>query len=180
MASEKFKALVHFIIDECADPARLGAVRLNKICWYSDVISYKETGTPITDERYVKRKMGPVPATILSALRQLEESGAIAISERDFGRYTRRDFMARRAADTSLLSENDMNIVKTVVNAICDGHSASSISEMTHDQVWDAATEGEVIPLFATLAANPGPISAGTMEWANAMLAEIEAEEEAA
>jgi hypothetical protein len=31
MSTEKFKALVHYIVEECSDnPGRLGATRLNK------------------------------------------------------------------------------------------------------------------------------------------------------
>jgi hypothetical protein len=39
MATEKFKAMVHYIVAACDDPQRLGAVRLNKICWFTDTIT---------------------------------------------------------------------------------------------------------------------------------------------
>ena len=173
MADEKFKAVLHFIIHECGDAARLGAVRLNKICWYSDVFSYKSTGQPITRERYVKRQMGPVPAEVLSAIRELQTEGAIAVSERDFGSYRRRDFMAIKPLDLRLLSEFEQQTIRDVMNAICDGHSAASISDLTHDQIWDAAALGEEIPLFATLAAMPDEIDTGMMEWANERVDQI-------
>jgi hypothetical protein len=180
MPTEKFKAMLHFIIDECGDAARLGAVRLNKICWYSDVFSYKQTGQPITQERYIKRQMGPVPADVLSAIRELQAEGAIAVSERDFVTYRRRDFMAIKPVDASLLSDFEQQAIRAVMNAICNGHSASSISELTHDQIWDAAALGEEIPLFATLAALPDEIDADMIEWANERVARVVVEREAA
>jgi hypothetical protein len=180
MASEKFKAMLHFIIDECGDAARLGAVRLNKICWYSEVFAFKQTGQSITRENYVKRQMGPVPSPVLGAIRELQAEGAIAVSERDFGNYRRRDFMSLRAADLSLLSDFEQMTIRSVTSAICSGHTATSISELTHDQIWEAAAEGEVIPLFATLGALPAEVDEDMQQWADGVVAEILAAREAA
>lgn len=45
MITEKFKALVHFIIYQCTDQqSRLSEINLNKALWYIDVVSYKITG----------------------------------------------------------------------------------------------------------------------------------------
>lgn len=180
MASEKFKAMLHFIIDECGDAARLGAVRLNKICWYSDVFSFKQTGQAITQETYVKRQMGPVPSSVLRGIRELQVSGAIAVSERDFGSHRRRDFMSLRTADVVLLSEYEQHTIRSVTHAICNGHTAASISELTHDQIWEAAAEGEQIPLVATLGALPAEVDDEIMVWADGVVAAVIADREAA
>ena len=58
MATEKFKALVHFIVHECQEnPSKLGAIRLNKALWYTDVVSFRASGASVTNESYVKRQM---------------------------------------------------------------------------------------------------------------------------
>ena len=36
MAHEKLKEALHYVIARCDDPARLGAIRLNKIMLYAD------------------------------------------------------------------------------------------------------------------------------------------------
>jgi hypothetical protein len=59
MATEKFKALVHYIVASCDDPQRLGATKLNKVLWFADAFSYRATKNSITDETYVKRQRGP-------------------------------------------------------------------------------------------------------------------------
>lgn len=38
--AEKFKALVHYICWKVEDPRQLGATKLNKILWFSDVLTY--------------------------------------------------------------------------------------------------------------------------------------------
>ena len=80
MSNAKLKELVHFIVHECRDnPASLGAVRLNKVLWLTDMMSYQVTGKPVTTERYVKRERGPVPATILATLDELKNEQKILI-----------------------------------------------------------------------------------------------------
>jgi len=175
MATNKFKEMVHFIIDECRDPARLGATRLNKVCWHADLISFKVTGKSISGETYVKRQRGPVPSKILATLEKLKSEGAITIRERNFGYYKRRDFMSLRPCKIRLLSENDLDTIREVLGEVCN-HSANIVSEMTHDQIWNAAGDGEEIPFFATLAASSGTISSDDKKWANQMVRELKRE----
>lgn len=166
MATEKFKALVHFMVHECVNnPGRLGAVRLNKALWFTDVISYKSNGTSVTGEKYVKRQRGPVPARILSTLEELVAEDKIIIREPEF-QYDSRKFLALARPDPSVLSESERDLAATVLETVC-GHSANDISELSHDIIWESAAEGEEIPLYATLAADKGEISEDVRLWAD-------------
>ena len=95
---QKFAALVHFLIEECSEPERLGSVRLNKALWFSDVLAYKFMGKPITEAVYVKRKRGPVPQTVLETLRELEREGKIAARKPEFD-YDSWKFSSLKPAD---------------------------------------------------------------------------------
>lgn len=44
-ARDRLKALVQYICYQCHDPSVLGAIKLNKILWYSDVIAFARSGT---------------------------------------------------------------------------------------------------------------------------------------
>ena len=61
MAHEKLKEALHYVIARCDDPARLGAIRLNKIMLFADRFAYRMNGATITADPYVKRRLGPVP-----------------------------------------------------------------------------------------------------------------------
>ena len=77
-------------------------------------------------------------------------------------------------ARRSLLSDDERAMSVSVLEAVC-GRTANEISDMTHNTIWDAATMGEVIPLFATLAEEAGEISNAIIDWAGNMVEEIEA-----
>lgn len=169
MPNEKFKALVHYVIHQCRDePGRLGAVRLNKVLWYSDTLSYKAFGVPISGERYVKRQMGPVPSSILATLRQLASEGSILINEPEH-EYDPRKYIALTLPPKNVLSSGELDIADNVLSAIC-GFSANKVSEITHDQIWDAAQMGEVIPYEATLAVEEGEVTSNVLAWADQII----------
>ena len=165
-AYAKFKNLVHYIVHECRDrPDRLGDVRLNEALWYADAGAFRKHGKPITGETYVKRRHAPVPRRIGEALDDLRREGRIAVRERS-GPYGARNFISLADPDPHALSGDERMRTSEAVAAVC-GVTASRIGGMTRDAIWDAAYDGEEIPIWATLAANDGEITPDVIAWAN-------------
>jgi hypothetical protein len=174
--SAKFKALVHYVVATCGDPQRLGATRLNKICWYVDTLSFRVTGEPVTGETYVKRQHGPVPRSILHTIHELERDQKIHVREHHYlpGRKIR-IFVALEDADASAFDQQELEIIDFVVKHVCNDHSAASISELSHDVIWEAANDGEEIPLTATLIAQPAELREHIRAWADRAIEKAEA-----
>lgn len=170
MATKKFKALAHFIVHECRDnPARLGAIRLNKAMWQADVAAFKAWGQTITGDTYVKREKGPVPRHILATIRELRDEGAIAVQEPEYLYDTRR-FVALTPPSDDGLTAIEKEMAQAALSAVC-GKTATAVSEETHDIVWEAAVEGEEIPIRATLAARAGEVTGEVLSWAERSIA---------
>lgn len=179
MPTEKFKALVHFVVHECqAHPHRLGAIRLNKALWYTDVAAYRANGASVTAETYVKRKMGPVPQQILATISELRDEGLIHVVE-PAGQYDARKFISLVPPNPDVLSADEKSLARTVLSAVL-GYTANAISDLTHDIIWDAAEDGEEIPMYATLACEKGTITDEVKAWATQVVAETLARHEAA
>lgn len=178
MKPAKLKAIVHHVI-ATTDPARLGSVRLNKILWYADTISYRTDGHPITGETYVKRPRGPVAKHMLKVLGDLEHDNAIAIRRQSkFGKEMNA-YMALTEANTGALTPDELALVDEVRDVICNAHTADSISALSHDQVWEAANLGEIIPLSASLVADAGEPTDEMLKWAASVVARYEAQKAA-
>ena len=167
----QLKQLTHYICWKAEDSSTLGATKLNKALWFSDSFAYRLLGQPITDAVYVKRQYGPVPRQILPALKQLQDEGALLIRASVHFNRQKRDFIALQPADPTVFSEPEREIIDSVIAWVCDQHTATSISELSHDGIWEAAEEGEEIPLYAVLAAAPGAITQADMEWADKVIA---------
>ena len=168
--TDKFKALVHYIIYQCRDnPAQLGAIRLNKTLWYADVEAFQYCDPTkrksITGCKYVKREFGPVPKSIRDALRELQDEEKILIKDPTQD-HAPRLFISIAEPDPSALSDGEKSITNGVLKFVC-GQTARAISASTHDLIWEAADMDEEIPLAATLAVEmDDPEVPGAHEWA--------------
>lgn len=181
MASAKFKAMVHYIVAACEDPQRLGAVRLNKICWFTDTITYRLTGSSMTGETYVKRKHGPVPKSIMATIRELENEQKIHVRDHQIlPSRTMRMFVALADAPEGAFDPKEKSILDFVISRVCDHHTANSISELSHDAIWDAANDGEEIPMYATLVSEPAELTAAVTHWARGVVKKVSDERNAA
>ena len=151
---------------------QLGAVRLNKILWFADAFAYQKRGNPITEETYVKRKLGPVPRHILRTLDELRNEGKIHIIEPEYPLDTRK-FIPLATPNEEEFTEGEKRLIASIVDAVLS-RSANEISELSHDLVWETAREGEEMPLEATLVANRGVVTNDFLQWANGIVKEYE------
>ena len=78
---DKFKTLVHYTIWECTNPAILGAIKLNKVLWVTDVLAYLIWGAPVTGEHYRKGQFGPIAISMVGIVEELKNEGKIAVRE---------------------------------------------------------------------------------------------------
>lgn len=166
MTKDRTKELVHYIIDRCDDPKKLGATKLNKILWYADTFSYRKTGNPITQSAYIKRQHGPVPKDVVSILHTLANEGKIGMKEVPFFGRMKREFMSLSKADANSFTADELEIVNLILTDICNDFTASSISEASHDVAWQAAAMGEEIPLYAALVNEVVPLTEEDKQWA--------------
>ncbi len=163
---DKLKAAVHYICGSVDDPIKLGATKLNKILWYSDIIAFLKWSNPITGETYEKRQYGPMPSHIYGILEELRQEGKIHISDvGHFGRV-KKQYVCLEEPTTEIFNADEISIIDQMISSICDKHTATSISDMTHDAIWEMARIGEPIPYVAVLASALGELNGSDMEWA--------------
>jgi hypothetical protein len=132
-------------------------------------LAYRKLGEPITGARYVKRKFGPVPAQIVSVLNQLTAEGTIKPKTSLYHGYEKMSYTVLKPTYPDFLSPKEKAIVDDAINFVCDQHTAASISEFSHDDVWKLAQDGEDLPYF-TAFVKPGKITAEDLEWAQMQL----------
>lgn len=162
----KLKELILLICEECRDPDKLGAVKLHKILWFSDGRFFTRTGESITGESYIKKQYGPFSSHLNALVEELQAEHRLYVRDVDFHGLTKKEFIAKGRADRSLFTEKELRIVLENVKNICDDHTAASISEKTHNAVWEAAELNEEIPYEALWAARGGKIPDEIVTWA--------------
>jgi hypothetical protein len=171
---EKFRDLVHYIC-HIADRDELGAVKLNKILWYCDIVSYISRGEPITGAVYVKRQLGPVPRDVLSAIEDLVRQGKLIVRDVPCFENSKKEYISLCEPEITRFDASEINLAATIAHHICHHHTAASISNATHDIVWELAEIGEEIPYYAVYGGRFGEITEETIRWAEESIANNEA-----
>ena len=146
-ADAKLRALVYYFIEQCTGTqAQLGAIRLNKALWFTDVYYYLSTGRQMTESVYVKRSY-PVPKRIVGKLYDLQEQGTITII-RPGVPFDAHYFGINKPTDefNGVLSKSEKAFAKTILDAVL-GHSINEINQVNHDVFWQETPEGEVLDI---------------------------------
>lgn len=167
---ERMKDIVHYVISN-DKKQELGAIKLNKVLWFSDLYFFIEHGKSLSgQDDYTKQKFGPVVRNMPAILADLKQEGRISVEEKQ-------NFTHRRAIYKSLkncqidLSKEEQRILDGVLQEICNNFTASEVSEATHNIIWDAAKLGESIPLYTVFASRPGLVTNKQIEWAKSCIA---------
>lgn len=171
---EKFKDLVHYIC-HMADRDELGATKLNKILWYSDMVTYINRGESLTGSVYIKRQFGPVPKDVLRALDDLSVEGKMFVRDVSYFGNTKREYISLAEPDINRFDAPEISLVANIMHDICHHHTAASISEAAHDIIWKLAGIGEEIPYYAIYGAQLGEITEEDIQWAKKSIADNEA-----
>jgi hypothetical protein len=171
IGNKKLNAAVHYICARCDDSSKLGAAKLNKTLFFADLAHYLETGKTLTGATYKKLQHGPVPSQILNSVFQLEQAGKLMTKTVDCYGYSKTEYISLQEPSLDDLEKEEIDLLGIMMDHICDNHTAASISEASHDLVWEAATIGEEIPMGAYIVSRAGNIESQDMVWANQVIA---------
>jgi len=165
---ERFKRLVHYVVWRAGDRPGFGAVKLNKVLWFSDARAYMLRGRPITGAAYIREKWGPVPRPMMPVRDELVREGAIRVWNDRVYDYSATRFHARRApADlNATFDAEDLKTVEYWIDVIDKAHTASSISAESHDYAWEIAEMGEELPYHAIFATRMRQPDDAELRWA--------------
>ncbi len=172
---EKLKAVILHVCAKCK-PSNLGAIKLHKVLYFSDMLRYANVGKSITGSTYRKRPLGPTCDQLLSTLSELQKSGALEIGSVNYFGYMKKEYAAKVKADTNHLSTEELAILNEVIEFVCDSNSAKTISDFSHNRAWELANFGDEIKYNSVFMIFPQEVSAEAMDWAGQEVKRVAAE----
>src|SRR6266550_1669599 len=76
---EKLGELILYISQKCATDPKFGAIKLNKILYLSDFLSFGNWGEPITGVEYQHLRKGPAPRRLIPVREELQRNGKLVV-----------------------------------------------------------------------------------------------------
>ena len=126
-----------------------GAIKLNKILWWSDFLAYAQHGKPITGVEYRRLGRGPAPRRLVP-VREVLVSNQDAVVQRQhmLGGFVQDRVVPLREPNLELFTASQIDLVNQVIGTLW-GRSANEVSHLSHGKAWEIANDGESIPYEA-------------------------------
>ncbi len=155
-APKRLAEAILYVCGACETDAAFGMIRLNKILFEADFLSFSLRGIPITGVRYQRLERGPAPKAMVPRLRDLQERQELVIRSADFiGRPQQRPIALRRA-DLSVFSGEDVALLDQIIRESW-GKTGAEVSEQSHRIAWKTRENGDDIPYEAAWLSNDAP-----------------------
>jgi hypothetical protein len=171
----KLKTVILYTCAKCG-ASQLGAVKLHKVLYFSDMLHYAHVGTAITGATYRKRALGPTCDQLLLTLRDLDSEGAISVRDVDYFGFRKKEYVPLKSAEVERLSESERSLLDEVIEFVCYNNTAKTISDYSHNRAWEMAEFGDVLPYHSVFHLFPTQVSQEAMDWASGEIRTIETE----
>jgi hypothetical protein len=158
---EKFKDVVHYVVDYAKDhfrPEALGNTKLHKILYFADMLRYLDTGKPLTGAEYQRQRFGPTARHLARSLATLEAEGRLSVTTRNYYGYVKSEYQPLTPPASNRLSVAEKGLIEEMVKFVC-ARTAAEISDFSHDDVWSSVPMGQRIPYYAAFAMFPAELT---------------------
>jgi hypothetical protein len=161
---ERFRELVLYISQKCANDPTFGAVKLNKILFLSDFLAFAHYGEPITGFEYQKLEQGPAPRRLLLVRKQMIEDKDLGLQEILLkGGNTQVRTVNLRRPKLAVFKPEHIVVADSIIAALMEA-DAKTVSELTHKMVgWRVARFRETIP-YETIFLTDEPLTEADLE----------------
>jgi Protein of unknown function (DUF4065) len=155
---QRFRELLVYVAERTGDDRRFGDVKVNKVLWFADFRAYNEHGSPITGARYQKLKLGPAAVAFKPVRDELVGEGALTVGSRVVGTKRQTVTRAKRPADTSLFSVEQLQLVDEIIEWL-GPKSANDVSDLSHEKSagWHMVELRDTIPYGTALLSTDPP-----------------------
>jgi hypothetical protein len=156
----KLKELILYVAKRSFDDPFYGAVKLNKILFFSDFLAFKKLGKAITGHPYRKLDFGPAPVRLQEIRDELIRDGDAARQMTEIAGFRQDRLVHLRDPDLSQFNGDEIAIVDEMIDFLRN-KTATEVSEFSHRFIgWQIARVGEVIPYETVYIVNREPTEA--------------------
>ena len=152
---EKFKEVLHYIINECGTKKNVGKTVLYKLLYFSDFNFFELYEKSMTNESYRKLPRGPAPIHFDVAVKELIDEGKINVTTKNITLERVMYNYSSLKKPSIKLSEDESFVINEVINEL-SYMNANQISEYSHgDMPWKATDDMDIIDYGFVFYRNP-------------------------
>jgi len=133
---EKYTNALLYFIAECGNE-KLGIMKLNKLFYYLDFISFRDRKKSVTGETYMHLPKGPFAASLNKIIAPAKKNGLIMHKEDESKKYGQRNrFQALKSYDLSVFDEYEQNLLKNLCKTFRDWSTDQMVAQTHSEAPW--------------------------------------------
>lgn len=110
---EKYENALLYFFTHCNNHY-LGSTKLNKLMYYLDFVSFRDTQSSVTGDSYIHLEYGPVPKAINNMLVMLKEGNKVAAKDMPYKDGHKREFKATTEPDLTVFSAYEQRLLEAI------------------------------------------------------------------
>jgi hypothetical protein len=141
----RLQEAILYVAQRCQSAPLFGLIKLNKILWRADFLSFVERGQPVTGRQYQRLPQGPAPIEMKPVLNEMLRSGLVRIELARVINYDERRVMPLVEPNLSLFSKGDLDQLDRSIAFYWD-KTGKETSDQSHGVAWKTRENGESMP----------------------------------
>jgi hypothetical protein len=132
---QRFRELIIYISKKSESDPYFGAIKLNKILYYSDFRAFERFGVPLTGVKYFRLPKGPAPKSMMPVQAALVREGAIRVDLVKIAGYDQHRTIALREPVLEHFKTDELLLVDEIIAELRQ-QTATEVSDASHDVRW--------------------------------------------
>jgi len=133
---EKYTSALQYFIAECNNE-KLGIVKLNKLFYYLDFISYRDTGKSVTGDTYKRLPKGPFAEHLDGVVKAAKKAKLIDCKQDESEKYGKRNrFQAVEKPELSVFSDYEKGLLKNLRDTFKKWSTDQMIAQTHTEAPW--------------------------------------------
>lgn len=133
---EKYQNALTYFIAQCGNE-KLGIMKLNKLFYYLDFISYRDRQATVTGETYLHLPKGPFASKLEDEISDATRVGLIDREEDKSEKYgTRNRFQALQDADLTVFDEYEQRLLKYLCSTFKEWSTDKMVAQTHSEAPW--------------------------------------------
>ena len=145
LEAKKMKNVLLYILSKCAGMPNIGETVLNKLLYFADFNYYEIYEEHLTGATYKKKQYGPVPISLDTIIKQMNDGGLIQRVSATFHGFPQKKLIPLEQPNLKELKASETEVLDNVIEKFSHW-TARDISDYSHNDVpWEASEMGEEI-----------------------------------
>lgn len=143
LKKEKYLNALLYFISECGNE-KLGIMKLNKLFYYLDFISYRDRKETVTGEKYLPFPKGPFAASLEAEIAYAQKEKALDRQKDKSEKYGERNrFRALKSYNLSVFTEYEKELLRYLCEQFREWSTDQMVAQTHTEAPWVFSTKGQ-------------------------------------